>query len=101
MSGTVLSNVAVYDGGVENVLSGGVVTGVTGSGTGVSGGTVNVFGGGALDHLTVSSGTLNVSAGGTVHNIAVSSGGTFNLAGTTTSNTRCRAAVSRTCCPVD
>ncbi|WP_375778515.1 hypothetical protein ACE103_04785 [Bradyrhizobium sp. ma5] len=87
VSGTVLSNVAVYDGGVENVLSGGVVTGVTGSGTGVSGGTVNVFGGGALDHLTVSSGTLNVSAGGMVHNIAVSSGGTFNLAGTTTSNT--------------
>ncbi|WP_375787265.1 hypothetical protein ACE10Z_06865 [Bradyrhizobium sp. Pha-3] len=87
VSGTVLSNVAVYGGGVENVLSGGVVTGVTGSGTGVSGGTVNVLAGGALDHLTVSSGTLNVSAGGTAHNIAVSSGGTFNLAGTTTSNT--------------
>ncbi|MGY3693161.1 autotransporter passenger strand-loop-strand repeat protein [Bradyrhizobium sp. USDA 3240] len=79
VSGTVLSNVAVYDGGVENVLSGGVVTGVTGSGTGVSGGTVNVFGGGALDHLTVSSGTLNVSAGGMVHNIAVSSGGVENV----------------------
>ncbi|MHC2467869.1 hypothetical protein [Bradyrhizobium embrapense] len=87
VSGTVLSNVAVYAGGVENVLSGGVVTGVTGSGTGVSGGTVNVFGGGALDHLTVSSGTLNVSAGGTVHNITVSSGGTMNVAGTITSNT--------------
>ncbi|MBR1315864.1 hypothetical protein JQ562_32880 [Bradyrhizobium sp. AUGA SZCCT0051] len=87
VSGTVLSNVAVYDGGVENVLSGGVVTGVTGSGTGVSGGTVNVLSGGALDHLTVSSGTLNVSAGGTAHNIAVSSGGTMNVAGTITSNT--------------
>ncbi|SED91990.1 autotransporter passenger strand-loop-strand repeat-containing protein [Bradyrhizobium erythrophlei] len=87
VAGIVLSNVAVYGGGVENVLSGGVVTGVTGSGTGISGGTVNVFGGGALDHLTVSSGTLNVSAGGTVHNITVSNGGTMNVAGTITSNT--------------
>ncbi|WP_163163956.1 hypothetical protein, partial [Bradyrhizobium uaiense] len=37
VGGTVLSNVAVFAGGVENVFSGGVVTGVTSSGTGISG----------------------------------------------------------------
>ncbi|WP_163163998.1 hypothetical protein, partial [Bradyrhizobium uaiense] len=61
VGGTVLSNVAVFAGGVENVFSGGVVTGVTSSGTGISGGTVNVSSGGAIDHTTVSSGgMLNV-----------------------------------------
>ena len=87
VGGTVLSNVAVFAGGVENVLSGGVVTGVTGSGTGISGGTVNVSSGGALDHATVSGGgVLNVASGATAHNIAVSSGGALNVAGAVTSN---------------
>ncbi|MVT66203.1 hypothetical protein GPL21_13925 [Bradyrhizobium pachyrhizi] len=87
VAGTVLSNVSVNSGGVENILSGGVVTGVTSSGTGISGGTVNVFGGGALDHATVSSGgVLNVSAGGTAHHLTVSGGGTMNVRGATTSN---------------
>ncbi|MCP3416203.1 hypothetical protein NLM16_19090 [Bradyrhizobium brasilense] len=87
VAGTVLSNVSVNSGGVENILSGGVVTGVTSSGTGISGGTVNVFGGGALDHATVSSGgVLNLSAGGTAHHLTVSGGGTMNVRGTTTSN---------------
>ncbi|MCS3446158.1 MULTISPECIES: beta strand repeat-containing protein [Bradyrhizobium] len=87
VSGTFLNNGGVYAGGVENVYSGGVVTGVTSSGTGISGGTVNVFGGGALDHATVSSGgVLNVSAGGTAHHLTVSGGGTMNVRGTTTSN---------------
>ncbi|MGY3698448.1 autotransporter passenger strand-loop-strand repeat protein [Bradyrhizobium sp. USDA 3240] len=87
VGGTVLSNVAVFAGGIENVFSGGVVTGVTGSGTGISGGTVNVSSGGAIDHMTVSSGgMLNVLSGATAHNVSVSSGGTFKVAGAVTSN---------------
>ncbi|WP_461314829.1 AIDA repeat-containing protein [Bradyrhizobium embrapense] len=87
VGGTVLSNVAVFAGGIENVFSGGVVTGVTGSGTGISGGTVNVSSGGAIDHTTViSGGVLNVRSGATAHNVSVSSGGTFNVAGAVTSN---------------
>ncbi|UGY03026.1 AIDA repeat-containing protein [Bradyrhizobium quebecense] len=87
VGGTVLSNVAVFAGGIENVFSGGVVTGVTGSGTGISGGMVNVSSGGAIDHTTVSSGgVLNVMSGATAHHVAVSSGGTFNVAGAATSN---------------
>ena len=87
VGGTVLSNVSVFAGGIENVLSGGVVTGVTGSGTGISGGTVNVSSGGAIDHATViSGGVLNVTSGATAHNIAVSSGAALNVAGAVTSN---------------
>ncbi|MCC8960091.1 AIDA repeat-containing protein, partial [Bradyrhizobium sp. Pear77] len=87
VGGTVLSNVAVFAGGIENVFSGGVVTGVTSSGTGISGGTVNVSSGGAIDHTTVSSGgILNVLSGATAHHVAVSSGGTFKVAGAVTSN---------------
>ncbi|WP_375774761.1 AIDA repeat-containing protein [Bradyrhizobium sp. ma5] len=87
VGGTVLSNVAVFAGGIENVFSGGVVIGVTGSGTGISGGTVNVSSGGAIDHTTVSSGgMLNVLSGATAHNVSVSSGGTFKVAGAVTSN---------------
>ncbi|QOZ34391.1 AIDA repeat-containing protein [Bradyrhizobium sp. CCBAU 53421] len=87
VGGTVLSNVGVFAGGIENVFSGGVVTGVTGSGTGISGGTVNVSSGGAIDHTTViSGGVLNVQSGATAHHVAVSSGGTFNVAGAVTNN---------------
>ncbi|SEC02388.1 hypothetical protein [Bradyrhizobium erythrophlei] len=87
VGGTVLSNVSVFAGGIENVLSGGVVTGVTGSGTGISGGTVNVSSGGAIDHTTViSGGVLNIKSGATAHNVAVSSGGALNVAGAVTSN---------------
>ncbi|WP_420971556.1 AIDA repeat-containing protein [Bradyrhizobium sp. B120] len=87
VGGTVLSNVAVFAGGIENVFSGGVVTGVTGSGTGISGGTVNVSSGGAIDHTTViSGGVLNVLSGATANHVAVSSGGAFNVAGAVTSN---------------
>ncbi|MHC2251102.1 autotransporter passenger strand-loop-strand repeat protein [Bradyrhizobium embrapense] len=87
VGGTVLSNVAVFAGGIENVFYGGVVTGVTGSGTGISGGTVNVSSGGAIDHTTIiSGGVLNVRSGATAHNVSVSSGGTFNVAGAVTSN---------------
>ncbi|WP_375783094.1 hypothetical protein ACE10Z_24710 [Bradyrhizobium sp. Pha-3] len=87
VGGTVLSNVSVFAGGIENVFSGGVVTGVTGSGTGISGGTVNVSSGGAIDHTTViSGGVLNIKSGAAAHDIAVSSGGALNVAGAVTSN---------------
>ena len=86
VAGTMLHNQAISAGGVENVLSGGVVTGVTGSGTSISG-TVNVFAGGEFDHATIftNGGVLNLSAGASAHNIVLSAG-TFNVAGTTTSN---------------
>jgi len=51
--GSVTSNNAVLAGGVENISSGGVVSGVPNSGTGISGGIVNVLSSGALDHATV------------------------------------------------
>ncbi|MGY3482155.1 autotransporter passenger strand-loop-strand repeat protein [Bradyrhizobium sp. USDA 4011] len=87
VGGTVLSNVSVFAGGIENVFSGGVVTGVTGSGTGISGGRVNVSSGGAIDHTTViSGGVLNIASGAAAHDIAVSSGGALNVAGAVTSN---------------
>ncbi|MCC8960436.1 hypothetical protein H8B02_45680, partial [Bradyrhizobium sp. Pear77] len=61
---TVTSNTAVLTGGVETVLSGGLITGAINSGTGISGG------------------TLNVLAGGSAAFVAVSSGGVLNVAGT-------------------
>jgi autotransporter passenger strand-loop-strand repeat protein len=86
--GTVTSNVAVDAGGVENVSSGGLISGAPGSGTVISGGVVNVFSGGSAAYLGVSSGgTLNVSAGGTASDFAVSSGGTAIVLGTVTSET--------------
>ncbi|MFX6167364.1 hypothetical protein ABTF57_17850, partial [Acinetobacter baumannii] len=42
VAGTVLSNVTVSSGAIENVLAGGVVGGASGSGTAISGGTLNV-----------------------------------------------------------
>src|SRR5262249_9567777 len=76
--GTITSNVTVFSGGVENVSSGGVVTGVPNSGTAVSGGTVNVLSGGSFAFSTdFTGGTTNVLAGGTAHNLTVSSGGTL------------------------
>ncbi|WP_063695467.1 hypothetical protein [Bradyrhizobium embrapense] len=87
IGGTVLSNVSVFAGGIENVFAGGIVTGVTGSGTGISGGTVNVSSGGAIDHSTViGGGVLNIASGAVAHDIAVSSGGALNVAGAVTSN---------------
>ncbi|WP_299107554.1 hypothetical protein, partial [uncultured Bradyrhizobium sp.] len=88
VAGTVLSNVTVSSGAIENVLAGGVVGGASGSGTAISGGTLNVSSGGSLAYVTAwNGGVLNVSAGGTAHNITVSSGVTMNVAGTITSNT--------------
>jgi autotransporter passenger strand-loop-strand repeat protein len=85
--GTITSSVSVYSGGIENVSSGGVATGVPHSGTAVSGGTLNVLSGGALDHSTdFAGGTTEVFAGGTAHNLTVSSGGTLNVLGTLTGN---------------
>ena len=70
--------------------------GATGSGTKVSGGTLNVLSSGALDHSTIySGGILNLSSGGTAQNLAVSSGGTVNVLGTIISNTVVQAAVLR------
>ena len=86
VQGEVLSNVTIWAGGLEIVSSGGVVTGVTGSGT-ADDGTVDVLSGGSLEHLSVSSGgLLTVSAGGTADHVTVSSGGTFNVLGTVLSN---------------
>jgi autotransporter passenger strand-loop-strand repeat protein len=87
LMGTITNNVAVFAGGLEVISSGGVQTGQSGSGTGISGGTIDVLSGGELDHATVSSGgTLDVSAGGTIHNIAVSNGGILLLQGALTNN---------------
>ena len=89
VAGTVTSNDFVFTGGIENVLSGGVVTGSPTSGTAVSGGTVNVRSGGTFNFAAeFAGGITNLSAGGTAHDINVSSGGTLNVAGTITSNVR-------------
>ena len=86
VQGTATSDVAVDAGGVENVSSGGVISGAPNSGTGISGGTVNVLSGGSAVFLGVSSGgTLNVSAGAAAADFTVSSGGTANVQGTVTS----------------
>ncbi|MFX9722014.1 hypothetical protein ABTO99_18450, partial [Acinetobacter baumannii] len=69
VAGTMTSNVTVSSGGVENVLSGGLISGTFGSGT-----------------LISAAGTVNVLAGGTGAFLTVSSGGTFNVAGTVLSN---------------
>jgi autotransporter passenger strand-loop-strand repeat protein len=70
VAGTVLSNVTVSSGAIENVLAGGVVGGASGSGTAISGGTLNVSSGGSLAYVTAwNGGVLNVSAGGTAHKI--------------------------------
>ena len=50
------------------MLSGGLISGASGSGTGIAGGTVNLL------------------AGGSAAFVGVSSGGTFNVAGTVLSN---------------
>ena len=85
--GTVTSDVTVFSGGVENISSGGVVGGDSGAGTRLSGGTVNVFAGGAAAFLGVSNGgTLNVLEGGLAVSIGVSSGGVMDLYGTIASN---------------
>jgi autotransporter passenger strand-loop-strand repeat protein len=84
--GTITSLGGVSSGGVENILSGGVASGVLGSGTAVSGGTVNVLSGGSLAFSTdFAGGVTNVSAGGTADNLHVQSGGTLNDFGTITS----------------
>ena len=80
VAGTVLSNVMIYAGAVENVLSGGVISGTTGSGTKVSAG-----------------GTLNVLAGGSAAFVTVSSGGTADIAGTVTRNQAVLTGVWRSC----
>ena len=70
IGGLVTNNQAILAGGIETILSGGVVTGIPNSGTGISGGTVRVLSGGEFDHGTIlSGGVLNVSAGASVHDI--------------------------------
>jgi autotransporter passenger strand-loop-strand repeat protein len=103
--GTITSNVGLDTGGTEFVESGGLTSGAPGSGTGISGGTLDVLSGGtaefftvssglaivesggAADHFTISSGGLAiVSAGATADHLTVSSGGTLEVFGTITSN---------------
>jgi autotransporter passenger strand-loop-strand repeat protein/T5SS/PEP-CTERM-associated repeat protein len=87
VAGTTTSNVTVLSGGVETISGGGVASGVTGSGTSVAGGELDVQSGGTVAFALASSGgVLNLSAGGKAHDITVSSGGNFDVAGTTTSN---------------
>jgi len=77
----------VLSGGTETISSGGVASGVTGSGTSVAGGELDVQSGGTAAFASVSlNGVLNLSSGGTAHDVTVSSDGNFNVAGTTTSN---------------
>jgi autotransporter passenger strand-loop-strand repeat protein len=86
VAGIITSDVTVFAGGVETVLSGGVVSGSAGAGTAISG-TVNVLSGGKFSFSDVDSGgRLNVSRGGTAHDISVSSGGALNVAGAITSD---------------
>src|SRR5262249_58757906 len=77
-------------GGVLNVLSGGLISGQSFSGTGISGGTVNVSAGGSAAFLGVGTsgtgGVLNVLAGGIAANYTVSGTGSANVLGTVTSN---------------
>ncbi|MFX9762050.1 hypothetical protein ABTP13_18540, partial [Acinetobacter baumannii] len=55
VAGTVVSEGGVASGGVENVLSGGLISGATSSGTGVSaGGVLNLLAGGSATHVGVS-----------------------------------------------
>jgi autotransporter passenger strand-loop-strand repeat protein len=87
VAGTITSDVTVFSGGVETVLSGGVVSGASVADTTLSGGEVNVRSGGKLAFATVlSGGELIVSKGGSAASIVVSGGGNLNVAGTTTSN---------------
>src|SRR3984957_10287638 len=87
VAGTITSDVTVFAGGGERVSSGGVVSGATGAGTVISGGTVNVLSGGKLEFADVDSGgKVNVKKGGTAHDLTVSSGGALNVAGTITSD---------------
>ena len=87
VAGTITSDVMVFAGGVETVLSGGVVSGASVADTAISGGTVNVLSGGKLTFATVSSGgDLTISKGGSAASIVVSSSGDLNLAATTTSD---------------
>src|SRR6185437_6882216 len=60
--------VGIQSGGVENVYSGGLISGSSGAGTGVSGG------------------ILNLSAGGSASHVGVSSGGAFNVYGSALDN---------------
>jgi autotransporter passenger strand-loop-strand repeat protein len=79
MYGTLLSNSRVFSGGVENIESGGRLTGPNGSGIAVSGGTVNVLAGGVADHITLlSRGLLNVS-GTILGDVTVLNGCTENI----------------------
>ena len=88
VAGTILSNTAVSSGGVENVLSGGVISGASGSGTAVyAGGILNVSSGGSAAHVGLSGGILNLLSGATAFNVSVSSGGSAYVAGALTSNT--------------
>ena len=88
VAGTTTSNVTILSGGTETISSGGVASGVAGSGTSVAGGTLDVQSGGTVAFASVSSnGVLDLSAGAVAHDIAVSSGaGEFEVYGSTTSN---------------
>ncbi len=95
--GKITSNVKLYSGSIENISSGGSATGVPNSGTGISGGTLNVLSGGESDHTTVfSGGSLNVSSGGTAYSVTVSSGGSLNIQGTFVSSLQVSAGGSAT-----
>ena len=54
VAGTTTSNVRVLSGGTETISSGGVASGVAGSGTSVAGGELDVQGGGTVGFASVS-----------------------------------------------
>ena len=92
--GIVTSFETILTGGVENISSGGVATGLPNSSTLVSGGTVNVSSGGTLLHFTdVAGGTTNISAGGSGGFFMISGGGTLNVAGIVADTSAVDAAV--------
>jgi hypothetical protein len=56
----IVSDVSVDQGGIENVLSGGIASGGSTIGTGLSGGTLNVSSGGAVAWMSVLSGDWQI-----------------------------------------
>ena len=79
VAGIITSNTTVFSGATENILYGGDASGAVGSGTKISGGTVNLQSGGLLDHSTVFAGGILNVAGTVTSNIAISAGGIENV----------------------
>ena len=85
--GTITNNETVSGGGVENVFSGGVVTGTSSTGN-IDLGTLNGSSGGSAAFIVISSGGVTtIASSGTAHDVTISSGGLLNVLGAVTSDT--------------